>query len=172
VPDEYRCSATICEAQPSPIPAYQVSQWMHLGKAQVEEVCTSETAQRVIRYSVEVRDPSKPWIKTPMIELIPTPTPDETAIPEPESEPDMATAPKAPAPTEASVQFVITDSATTTINGTETPAPQPKTNERFYRVGSALRLKTACWLVTSATPRRRQSQVRRAARSLRSWRSK
>jgi hypothetical protein len=137
VPDEYRLQRIVDQVKrnlPGPTPAYQISQWMHLGKAQVEELCTSEAAQLVLRYTIEVRDPTKPWIKTPMVELIPPPTPDEPAIPEPiESETTVATA-KPPASTsETAVQFVITDPGS---NNAETPQPsqQPSGKERFYRV--------------------------------------
>ena len=140
VPDEYRLQRVIDQitrAGGGPIPAYQVSQWMHLGKAQVEQLCTSEEAQKVLRYSIEVRDPTKTWIKTPMVELI-QPIEAQPTEPEPiesESEPTMATTAK-PATAEApGVQFVIAD-AGTTGNNTETPAadPEPSGKARFYRV--------------------------------------
>ena len=64
-----------------PIKAYKVSQWMHIPKDGVKELCTSEAAQKVLRYFLDQRDPKRPWIETPMLELVP------------ESEPEMATKP-------------------------------------------------------------------------------
>ena len=127
VPDEYRLQRVVeqLKRNPGPIPAYVVSQWWHLDKAKVEEICTSDDAVAAgIRYSVEVRDPKKPWIKTPMVELAPTATPDESPIAEsttPESEIAVATPAKSPnAPTEAPVQFVITDSTAPAITNNNT----------------------------------------------------
>ncbi|HEX8864597.1 MAG TPA: hypothetical protein VF821_02965 [Lentzea sp.] len=109
VPEEYRLWRVVeqLKRNAGPIEAYRISQWMHLGKADVEALCTSDEAQKVLRYYVDVRDESKPWIKTPMVELLPmpividiTPTPTEAPaeLPSPsqpehpsESEPEMAT---------------------------------------------------------------------------------
>jgi len=62
-----------------PIKAYKVSQWMHIPKDGVKELCTSEAAQKVLRYELVQRDPKRPWVETPMITLVT------------ESEPEMAT---------------------------------------------------------------------------------
>jgi len=62
-----------------PIKAYKVSQWMHIPKDGVRVLCTSEAAQKVLRYELMQRDPKRPWVETPMITLVT------------ESEPEMAT---------------------------------------------------------------------------------
>jgi hypothetical protein len=73
VPQEYLLQRVVDQLKRNdgPIPAYKVSQWMHLKKDEVEALCTSPEAQAVLRYSVETNDPNRPWIKTPMIELLP-----------------------------------------------------------------------------------------------------
>jgi hypothetical protein len=74
VPQEYLLQRVVDQLKRNegPIPAYRISQWMHLKKDEVEALCTSEEAQQVLRYTVEVNDPARPWIKTPMVELLPT----------------------------------------------------------------------------------------------------
>jgi len=141
VPEEYWIQRVVQHLQrnPGPIPAYHVSQWTHMPKARVEEVCTSEAAVAAgIRFSIEVRNPKQPWIKTPMIELAPTPAPVEppVTIETTESEIAVATPAKSPnAPTEAPVQFVITDSTSpTTNNTTETAATPLPPGSKFFTV--------------------------------------
>ena len=138
VPEEYWIQRVVLHLQrnPGPIPAYHVSQWTHMPKARVEEVCTSEAAVAAgIRFSIETRNPKQPWIKTPMIALAPPAPPAETPVPEtsPESENlVMATTAKAPAaPTEAPVQYVITDTST---NNTSQETPAPKGDEHFFKL--------------------------------------
>jgi hypothetical protein len=124
VPDEYRLQRIVDQLKRAgePIPAYQVSQWMHLGKAQVEELCTSEAGQQVLRYFVEVRDPKKPWIKTPMIELLPPEAAIETHPTE--SEPTVPTQTKSPIA--AAVDATLKEAAALKVVAVP-PAPEPET---------------------------------------------
>jgi hypothetical protein len=122
VPEEYRLQRIVDQLKRNngPIPAYRAAQWLKVKTAEVADVCTTDAAQQVIHYYVDVPDPKKPWIKTPMIELVkPTPT---------ESEPAMATTtPPTVKPTEAPVQFVINSTA-------PAETPQPTGRERNYRI--------------------------------------
>jgi hypothetical protein len=121
VPDEYLLQRIVDQLKrhEGPMPAFRISQWMHLSKAQVAEICTSTAARKVLRYTVETNDVNRPWIKTPMIELLPVePTAEvsvePTPIPTTPQEPVVPTA--APTPVSETVyQYVApTRSSTST----------------------------------------------------------